>query len=313
LFKKYDNNKIKVMALGGLNEIGKNMTIIQYRDEIMVIDCGLSFPDEEMLGIDIVIPDISYLLKNADYDKEFILYYQPQFDLKTEKICGVEALIRWNNPILGFISPGEFIPLAEEMGIIELVGEWVLEKACSQLKQWSEIYGVPLKVGVNISAKHFINHDFVKNVIDKINKNEILPKYLDLEITEEIAMGHEKYIIDKLLKLKNIGVKISIDDFGTGYSSLCYLKQFSVDTLKIAMPFIKGIGDNEKDYQIVKAIIKMAQSLNLRVIAEGVEEENQAKILKELNCDEIQGYLYGKPMPVKDIEEKYLKQIHFKK
>lgn len=247
------------------------------------------------------------LLRDANYDEEFILHYQPQWDLTGDRIIGLEALIRWKSSVLGLVPPGEFIPIAEEIGIIDKIGEWVLKKVCLEAKGLNTFYNMDLKIAVNISPKQFNNTNFIDIVNKNIEESGVIPKWLDIEITEESAMGNEENIIEKLIHLKSIGVEISIDDFGTGYSSLSYLKKFSVDKLKIAMPFIRGIKDQQEDYQIVKTIIMMAKSLNLRVIAEGVESLGESEILKGLGCDEVQGYYYGKPMPMDEIKQKYLK------
>lgn len=247
------------------------------------------------------------LLRDANYDEEFILHYQPQWDLTGDRIIGLEALIRWKSSVLGLVPPGEFIPIAEEIGIIDKIGEWVLKRVCLEAKGLNTFYNMDLKIAVNISPKQFNNTNFIDIVNKNIEESGVIPKWLDIEITEESAMGNEENIIEKLIHLKSIGVEISIDDFGTGYSSLSYLKKFSVDKLKIAMPFIRGIKDQQEDYQIVKTIIMMAKSLNLRVIAEGVESLGESEILKGLGCDEVQGYYYGKPMPMDEIKQKYLK------
>ncbi len=250
--------------------------------------------------------EMENLLRDADYDEEFILHYQPQWDLEGDKIIGLEALIRWKSPTLGLVSPGDFIPIAEEIGIIDKIGEWVLKRVCEEVKGLNTTYHMDLKIAVNISPKQFNNTNFIDVVNKNIEESGVAPKWLDIEITEESAMGNEEDIIEKLIHLKNIGVEISIDDFGTGYSSLSYLKKFSVDKLKIAMPFIRGIKDQREDYQIVKTIIMMAKSLNLRVIAEGVESLGESEILKGLGCDEVQGYYYGKPMTMEEIKQRYL-------
>lgn len=250
---------------------------------------------------------LEHLLGNGIKNNEFVLYYQPQINIKDNKLIGFEALIRWNNPLLSVVSPQDFIPLAEETGIIIDIGKWVIEECFKQIKIWNEKYKLDLKVGINVSPKQFMSIDFINDLIYSANKYSISPSWIDLEITEESAMKNEEYLIKKLQQLNKIGFKISIDDFGTGYSSLAYLKQFSIDTLKIAMPFISEIDNKVEDYQIVQAIIAMAKSLGLNVIAEGVERTSQLELLKELGCDEIQGYYFGRPMTAIDAEEKFLK------
>ncbi|EMT44843.1 putative bifunctional diguanylate cyclase/phosphodiesterase [Anoxybacillus flavithermus] len=245
-------------------------------------------------------------LYEAIEQKQFVLFYQPQFDVKTKKLIGMEALIRWIHPKLGMISPGVFIPIAEETGQIIAIGEWVIEEACRQIKRWNEQTGLSLRMSVNISPKQFLKENFVEH-IDVVLRETSLPAHqLDLEITEGVAVFNEQYTIHKLQQLKRIGVCISIDDFGTGYSSLSYLRKFPIDRLKIAKPFIDGMTEEEEDVAVVKAIIVLAQNLKLRVIAEGVETLSQFHILETLQCDEIQGYVFGKPLDADAFENTYL-------
>jgi len=245
-------------------------------------------------------------LYKAIEQKQFVLFYQPQFDVKTKKLIGMEALIRWIHPKLGMISPGVFIPIAEETGQIIAIGEWVIEEACRQIKRWNEQTGLSLRMSVNISPKQFLKENFVEH-IDVVLREMSLPAHqLDLEITEGVAVFNEQYTIHKLQQLKRIGVCISIDDFGTGYSSLSYLRKFPIDRLKIAKPFIDGMTEEKEDVAVVKAIIVLAQNLKLRVIAEGVETLSQFHILETLQCDEIQGYVFGKPLDADAFENTYL-------
>jgi len=245
-------------------------------------------------------------LYEAIEQKQFVLFYQPQFDVQTKKIIGMEALIRWMHPKLGMISPGVFIPIAEETGQIIAIGEWVIEEACRQIKRRNEQTGLSLRMSVNISPKQFLKENFVEH-IDSVLRETSLPAHqLDLEITEGVAVFNEQYTIHKLQQLKRLGVCISIDDFGTGYSSLSYLRKFPIDRLKIAKPFIDGMTEEKEDVAVVKAIIVLAQNLKLRVIAEGVETLSQFHILETLQCDEIQGYVFGKPLDADAFENTYL-------
>ncbi|MCP3775934.1 EAL domain-containing protein [Paenibacillus sp. MZ04-78.2] len=242
-------------------------------------------------------------LNKALEQEEFVLYYQPQVDIFTTRMNGMEALIRWNHPRLGFISPGEFIPLAEETGLIIPIGQWVLRTACKQNKAWQLAGFPPLKMAVNISPIQFHQHDFVQVVLDALQESGLEPRYLELEITESIAMYHVDQVIQKLQTLRDLGVHISMDDFGTGYSSLGYLKKFPIDKLKIAQQFVRDITVDPDDAAIVRAIMAMALSLKLNVIAEGVETEEQLSFLLDIKCREIQGYIYSKPVPANEFTD----------
>jgi len=241
-------------------------------------------------------------LHHALENNEFVVHYQPQLNLETGKITGVEALIRWHHPEHGLIPPTDFIPLAEETGLIVPIGEWMLVQACRQNQHWQDQGFPPLKMGINLSARQFMQENLTEKVAHALNLTGLDPQYLDLEITESIAMQNVEHVIDKLRDLKQLGVKISIDDFGTGYSSLSYLKKFPLHTLKIAQPFVDDIATNAEDLAIVNAIIVMARSMKLNVIAEGVETPVQLELLRELQCDEVQGYLISKPVPAADVE-----------
>jgi diguanylate cyclase (GGDEF)-like protein len=240
-------------------------------------------------------------LFNAVKQNEFELYYQPQLDLATNKIVGLEALIRWHNKELGFVSPSEFIHIAEENGAIASLGYFVLKEACLKAKEINNKVNRDIKIGINISPKQFLTTNLVDNIVNIISTNNIDPKYIDLEITEECGIKNEEKTISKLKALKELGITISIDDFGTGYSSLSYLKSYPIDTIKIAMELTKGIEYQTEDLKIVQAIIAMSNSLNVSVIAEGVETMQQLSILESLGCHKIQGYYIGKPMPIDEI------------
>ncbi|WP_159882793.1 putative bifunctional diguanylate cyclase/phosphodiesterase [Paenibacillus puerhi] len=239
-------------------------------------------------------------LNQALEHDEFILHYQPQVDIFTSRMNGMEALIRWNHPRLGFISPGEFIPLAEETGLIIPIGEWVLRTACKQNKVWQAAGFTPIKMAVNISPIQFHQPDFVQVVLRALQDSGLEPQYLELEITEGIAMVHVDQVIQKLQTLRDLGVHISMDDFGTGYSSLSYLKKFPINKLKIAQQFVRDITDDPDDAAIIQAIMAMAHSLKLNVIAEGVETEEQLSFLLGVKCREIQGYIFSKPIPARE-------------
>lgn len=228
---------------------------------------------------------------------ELTVYYQPQVNLNTGAVIGLEALVRWNHPQLGMISPGLFIPLAEKNGLISSIGEWVLKTACNQNKAWQEM-GLPrYRMSVNVSALQFRNPRLVETVEMILRDTGLSPEDLDLEITESAAIKETTYIIDILKNLKRLGVSISIDDFGTEYSSLTRLKDLPIDRIKIDIQFIRGLDTSEKDQAITMIIINLAKNLGLQVIAEGVESETQLRFLKVKDCDEVQGYYFFKPMP----------------
>ncbi|WP_404452423.1 EAL domain-containing protein [Virgibacillus necropolis] len=225
----------------------------------------------------------------------FELHYQPQKNLGSGKIVGLEALLRWNHPITGYIPPDDFISLAEKTGLIIGIGEWVLKEACKQNKAWQDKGYEPVIVSVNLSAKQFHQKELVENIENILTQTGLDPCYLELEITESMAMSNEDLIIDTLKRLRKLGVLVSIDDFGTGYSSLKYLSIFPVTKLKIDKTFMD---ENQKQNQaIVKSIIHMSHSLNMKVIAEGVETIEQLTFLESEKCDEVQGYYYSKPLP----------------
>ena len=228
---------------------------------------------------------------------QLFLVYQPQVDLASGAIVGVEALLRWEHPELGLIPPVQFIPLAERTGLIVPIGEWVLGVACLQCKIWQKSGFPPIRMAVNLSAHQFRQENLVEVVRKHLVKSSLDPALLDLEITEGTAMRNADSAIHILRKLKNLGVKLSIDDFGTGYSSLSYLKHFPLDVLKIDRSFIKDIEVSPDSVAIVKAILAMAKSLNFSVIAEGVETEPQLEFLKRNGCDAMQGFYFSPPLP----------------
>lgn len=242
-------------------------------------------------------------LRRALERKEFEVYYQPKLCTKTRKIVGMEALVRWHHPTLGFISPAEFIPLAEETGLILPLGEWVLRTACYQIKLWNE-QGFPLlKVSVNLSAYQFQQQNLLETISKIIEETKIDPNYLELEMTESAIMKNETSAVTILHQLKEAGIKISIDDFGTGYSSLSHLKKLPLDVLKIDKSFVQDMTVSPDDASLVMTIITLAHNLGLKVIAEGVETEEQLRFLHLLRCDEWQGFLYSKPVPADQFEE----------
>jgi len=233
-------------------------------------------------------------LRKALAKKQFVLHYQPQIDLKTGILIGLEALIRWDHPTKGMISPLQFIPIAEETGLIVPIGRWVLETACEQVKIWQDANLHPIQISVNVSIHQFKQASFVDQVKTTLKRTGLQPEYLNLEITESMTSDVESCQIT-LHELRSAGINVSIDDFGTGYSSLSYLSKFPITHLKIDQAFVQELSTSNK--AIVKTIITLAKSLNLTVVAEGVETAEQAHFLEGLDCDEVQGYFYSKPLP----------------
>ncbi len=237
---------------------------------------------------------------------EIFLVYQPQMEIATGSITGFEALIRWRHPELGLIPPDRFIPIAENSGLILQIGEWVLRTACAQARKWLDKGLSAVPVAVNVSAIQFRQEDFLALVRRTLEETGLSPQYLELELTESLLLSNQNVMCAVLQELKEMGVKLAIDDFGTGYSSLSYLKRFRVNKLKIDRSFIRDIGTDPDDAAITAAIISMAKSLNLKVIAEGVENEAQMSFLRELCCDEIQGYYFSKPITAAEVVDKML-------
>lgn len=244
-------------------------------------------------------------LRHALDQNEFVLYYQPQFSGDGKRLTGAEALLRWRHPRRGLVPPGDFIPVLEELGLVVDVGDWVISEACRQLKTWHQNKVRVPKVSVNISARQFSDGQLGTRIATILKDTGLPPACLELELTESILMREVNEAMQILDSLKNLGLSIAVDDFGTGYSSLNYLKQFPIDVLKIDRTFVDGLPSGEQDAQIARAIIAMAHSLNLAVIAEGVETHEQLDFLREHGCDEVQGYLFGRPMPANRFEAQF--------
>jgi diguanylate cyclase len=233
---------------------------------------------------------------------ELQVYYQPQLDLETGKIIGAEALLRWEHPERGLVSPIKFIPLAEETGLILPIGEWVLKTACQQTRHWQKVGYPNLRIAVNLSGRQFQQLDLRHRLVKIFTETGLRPEYLELELTESMLVENTDVAIRRLQALKALGVEIAIDDFGTGYSSLSYLQQFPFDTLKIDRCFIRNIQDNPSQAAITQAIIEMAKTLKLKIVAEGVETEAELAFVMQHHCHAMQGYLFSKPLPTKDLE-----------
>ncbi|MEI9405821.1 EAL domain-containing protein [Mesorhizobium argentiipisi] len=240
-------------------------------------------------------------LRNALARSEFTLFYQPQVDLRSGRVFAVEALIRWKHPTLGLISPMKFIPMAEETGLIVPIGDWVLHEACRQNKAWQDSGLPPMMVCVNVSARQFKDSNLISRVVNALADSGLEAQYLELEVTESLIMQNVEIAVATMNELQSLGVQISIDDFGTGYSSLSALKTFPVVRLKIDKSFINDLATDEDDQAVASAVISLGQKLNLRVIAEGVETDEQIAFLRKNNCDEMQGYHFSKPVSAQDI------------
>jgi EAL domain-containing protein (putative c-di-GMP-specific phosphodiesterase class I) len=237
---------------------------------------------------------------------EFSVVYQTQVELSTGHLIGVEALIRWTNPQLGSVSPVQFIPLAEETGLIIPIGDWVLKTACVQARQWLDQLGVGIPVAVNLSARQFRKQDLLVGIHSVLTEVNLPSELLELEITEGSLISDPAGAVDVLRGIRAMGVRTAIDDFGTGYSSLAYLKTFPLDRLKIDRAFVRDLPDNESDVAIALAVVTLGRNLKMEVLAEGVETEAQSRFLAQAGCQVIQGYFYGKPMSL----DQLLQKIH---
>ena len=242
-------------------------------------------------------------LRGAVERNEFVLQYQPIFQMDSGQIVGAEALVRWNHPERGLVSPAEFISVAEEIGLILPLGEWILNEACAQAAKWVSETGYRPYIGVNLSARQFHDGNLPSVVNLALARSGLSPSRLELEITESILMSQSERSVQKLRDFDLLGVRMAIDDFGTGYSSLGYLKRFPVSTLKVDRSFVHDVARDVDDRAIVTAIVAMAKSLGLSVTAEGVERQEQVAFLRDLGCDNAQGYLYGRPMSAEEFEQ----------
>ena len=255
---------------------------------------GLSIYNADRMSLE---NDLRAALRN----NEFVLHYQPQICLATDQVVGAEALIRWHHPIRGLLSPLHFIPAAEENGMVVDIGRWVLREACRQCQQWNLAYGTSLRIAVNISALEFRQSDFVEQVRVILDETGLMPRHLELELTESMVMHHIGTVQDILKELKRMGVLLALDDFGTGFSSLNYLRSFPIDRLKIDQSFVQGIDRIPANQSIIRAITSLAHNLSMQVVAEGVENDAELAILKTCHCNEAQGYCFAKPMQADDM------------
>jgi diguanylate cyclase (GGDEF)-like protein/PAS domain S-box-containing protein len=289
------------IALHSAEKKGSN--IYKFYDPIMDIDTYKKFSLEKDL-------------RKAIEENQLELHYQPRVNAKTGKILSAESLVRWNHPEWGMVSPDEFIPIAEETGLISLLSKWVGRTVCQQIKTWQEEGISLIPISINVFAKRFLSKDFVHNIKKELEETQLEGKWLEIEITETAILDNEKLVESTISDLKKLGVKVSLDDFGTGYSSLAYLTQFKVDLLKIDKSFIRNVTTNHSYATVVKTIIHLAHGLGMKVVAEGVETMEQLTFLKQQNCNEIQGYLFSKPVSaaefLKLLAKTILKPIHGK-
>jgi predicted signal transduction protein with EAL and GGDEF domain len=245
---------------------------------------------------------LEWELRRALERQELVLHYQPQLDLGTDRLAGVEALVRWQHPERGLVPPGEFIPIAEASGLIRPLGAWVLREACRQAKVWADA-GRPLTVAVNLSPAQLRHPDILEAIDRALTESGLDPGLLELEITETLLMeGGESGMHRHVQALAARGIRLAIDDFGVGYSSLSYLKRLPVHKIKVDRSFVRDIGQDPEDEAVVRAIVTLGHALAKRIVAEGVETEAQMRFLRELGCDVIQGFLFGRPQPSEELE-----------
>ena len=247
--------------------------------------------------------DLENALRQAVKANEFSLHYQPKLDLGSGQVAGLEALLRWDRPGYGAVSPAVFVPILESLGLIITVGRWVIDQVCRQIAIWQGSAVGAIEVSVNVSGHQLMEGDLIADIAQMLADTGVAPHWLEVELTESSLMENTQHTISSLQRLRDMGVKIAIDDFGTGYSSLAYLRRFPLDTLKIDIAFIREVTSNPQDAAIARTIIELAHSLNLRTVAEGGETAAQLAFLKEAGCDQLQGYLFSRPLPVAALEQ----------
>jgi len=267
------------------------------------LGCSYFFYESDMEAAVTRKMEIEADLRRSVSRDQIDVYYQPKADLVTNKIVGMEALVRWNHPHKGIICPQEFVPLAEETGIINEIGLWVMIAACLQVKEWAKQGYGAYSIAVNLSGVQLENGNIIHQVKHVLGETGIDPSLLELEITESTIMQHPERVIEVLKRLKEMGVKLSVDDFGTGYSSLNYLKRFPIDLLKIDAAFVRDVETDADDRAIIQSIIALAKSMRLKVVEEGVESLEQIELLRSMECDYIQGYYVGKPVGAEEFED----------
>jgi len=250
-------------------------------------------------------------LRQALQNGDFVLHYQPQVNFETQRIVGVEALIRWDHAERGVISPMEFIPLAEETGLIVPLGEWVLRTACQQNKRWQDAGLPPVCIAINLSMRQFQEESLVDLVAQVLQDTGLDPQYLELEITESVGLKGVETVICKLNALKQLGVRVAIDDFGTGYSSLHYLQKLPIDSLKVDRSFVRAMSEAKNGVSLISSILSLGKSLQLDVLVEGVEQIKEVHKLHELGCDRMQGYVFSRPLSPADLESTLINERKF--
>ena len=272
------------------------------------LGCSYFFYESDMEAAVTRKMEIEADLRRSVSRDQIDVYFQPKADLVTNEIVGMEALVRWNHPQKGIICPQEFVPLAEETGVINEIGLWVMIGSCLQVKEWCDKGYGPYSIAVNLSGVQLENGNIIHQVRQVLDETKIDPSLLELEITESTIMHHPERVIEILKRLKEMGVKLSVDDFGTGYSSLNYLKRFPIDLLKIDATFVRDVETDADDRAIIQSIIALAKSMRLKVVAEGVESRQQLELLRSMGCDFIQGYYVGRPVGTEEFEESVLRK-----
>ncbi|WP_416363519.1 EAL domain-containing protein [Pseudomonas sp. NFX183] len=258
---------------------------------------------------DLARQDLENALRLAVETNAFSVHYQPKVELAGGQICALEALLRWERPGYGAVSPAVFVPILESLGLIVPVGRWVIDTVCQQIAVWQRGLIGAIEVSVNVSGHQLIEGDLIADIERTLRQHGVAPHWLEVELTEGSLMENTQHTIASLQRLRTMGVKISIDDFGTGYSSLAYLRRFPIDTLKIDIAFIREVTTNPQDAAITRTIIELAHSLSLQVVAEGVETQDQLAFLKAAGCDQIQGYLFSRPLPAATLERLLLERM----
>ncbi|AZF05452.1 EAL domain-containing response regulator [Pseudomonas sp. R5-89-07] len=284
----------------------------ELKNHSLMLEQQLQRHTDEKTGMsvhDLARQDLEKDLRLAVEQHDFSLHYQPKIELAGGQICALEALLRWDRPGYGAVSPAVFVPLLESLGLIVTVGRWVIDSVCQQIATWQRGAVGAVEVSVNVSGHQLIEGDLIADIAHSLARTGVQAHCLEVELTEGSLMENTQHTIASLQRLRTMGVKISIDDFGTGYSSLAYLRRFPIDTLKIDIAFIREVTTNHQDAAITRTIIELAHSLNLRVVAEGVETQAQLAFLKEAGCDQIQGYLFSRPLSAATLERLLLERL----